>query len=320
MPQKSLKAKLANLPVPILPTLVGTATLSNMWAPLGFTWIRHLTMWACAIVMLCYVGKMICHFKTVKAEYSNTVPASLYAGFTMITMILGSYVFDFSPVIGKAIWALGLVLHALHLIVFIYRNIIKGFNKDTFVPSWFVTFNGIMVSTVVGVPMNEPAIGKFIVYYGLVALAILLPLMVVRLIKYPITTGPLFMTKAIILAPTSLCLVSYLNFITEPNVWIVYGLYAIVFVSLLYVVINLPKFFSFTFHPGFASLPFPMAIGIVASNKMSAFLINAGHEAFGNAVKQIAGLQLYVTTAIVAFVVFNFFMMLVKSFKTNESA
>ena len=63
-----------------------------------------------------------------------------------------------------------------------------------------------------------------------------------------------------------------------------------------------------------------MAIGIVASNKMSAFLINAGHEAFGNAVKQIAGLQLYVTTAIVAFVVFNFFMMLVKSFKTNESA
>lgn len=35
MPQKSLKAKLANLPVPILPTLVGTATLSNMWAPHG---------------------------------------------------------------------------------------------------------------------------------------------------------------------------------------------------------------------------------------------------------------------------------------------
>ncbi|MBU3811960.1 MAG: TDT family transporter [Candidatus Niameybacter stercoravium] len=320
MPQKSLKAKLANLPVPILPTLVGTATLSNMWLPLGFTWIRHLTMWACAIVMLCYVGKMIFHFKTVKAEYSNTVPASLYAGFTMITMILGSYVFDFNPVIGKAMWALGLWLHAIHLIVFIYRNVIKGFNKDTFVPSWFVTFNGIMVSTVVGVPMNEPAIGKFIVYYGLVALVILLPLMVVRLIKCPITTGPLFMTKAIMLAPTSLCLVSYLNFITKPNVWMVYGLYAIIFVSLLYVVINLPKFFSFTFHPGFASLTFPMAIGIVASNKMSAFLINAGNEALGNAVKQIAGLQLYVTTAIVAFVVFNFFMMLVKSFKTNEAA
>ena len=52
-------------------------------------------------------------------------------------------------------------------LVFTYNNVIKNFNMQTFVPSWFVTYNGIMVSTVVGGVMNEPLIGKIVVYYGI---------------------------------------------------------------------------------------------------------------------------------------------------------
>lgn len=311
MEKRSLLDRLNNLPVAVLPTMVGAATLSNMYAPLGFTWIRHLTMWAAAIVVIAYLMKIVLHFNTVKTEYSNTVPASLYAGLTMITMILGSYIFDYSPMIGKALWALGLSVHAIHLVVFIYRNVVKGVNINTFVPSWFVTFNGIMVSTVVGVPMNEPTIGKIVVYYGITIFAITLPFMIVRLIKHPVA-DPLFHTKAILLAPSSLCVVSYLNFIKEPNAILLYVLYTIVFCTLIYVVMNLPKFFSFKFHPGFAGLTFPMAIGIVASNKMSAFLIGNGHEVLGGMIKQVAGIQLYITTAIIGFVLFNFAMMLKK--------
>ena len=317
MTKKSFKDKLAGMPVAIVPTMVGAATLSNMWAPLGFTWIRHLTMWIAALILICYLGKIIFHFGTVKKEYANTVPASLYAGLTMITMILGSYVFDYNPVIGKTMWALGLIFHTIHLCVFIYRNVIQGVNVDTFVPSWFVTLNGIMVSAVVGLPMNQPAICKMVVYYGITALVITMPFMIVRLIRKPLP-DPLFHTKAILLAPSSLCLVSYLNFITEPHTWVVYCLYAVVFVTLIYIIINLPKFFSFAFHPGFAGLTFPMAIGIVASNKMSGFLTAQGYETFGTVIKQVMGLQLFITTAIIAFVLFNFFMMLRKSYQTEN--
>ena len=52
MTKRSFKSKLANLPVPILATMVGTATLSNLWAPLGFSWIRHIVMWASAFAIL----------------------------------------------------------------------------------------------------------------------------------------------------------------------------------------------------------------------------------------------------------------------------
>lgn len=316
MTKRSFKSKLANMPVPILATMVGTATLSNLWAPLGFSWIRHIVMWASAIILLCYIGKIIFHFDTFKKEYSNTVPASLYAGFSMITMILGSYVFDYSPVIGKAMWFIGLGIHAVHLVIFLYRNVVKGVNIATFVPSWFVTLNGIMVSTVVGGIMNEPFICMIIVYYGIAALVITLPFMIARLLKHPIA-DPLFHTKAILLAPSSLCTVSYINIIKNPNVVVIYLLYAVVFCSLLYVVFNLPKFFSFSFHPGFAGLTFPMAIGTVATNKFAGFITGQGYEAFGTIMKQIGGIQLFITTGIITFVLFNFFMMFVKSYQVE---
>ena len=311
---KTFFQKLENMPVAILPTMVGAATLSNVYASLGFTLVRHITILSAAVILIVYATKIFGHNKTVLKEYSNTVPASLYAGFTMITMILGSYIFDFNAVIGKTVWFVGLIFHAIHIVVFTYRNVIKGINMDTFVPSWFVTYNGIMVSTVVGGVMNEPFICKIVVYYGIFVFALIIPFMIYRLAKHPIKDG-MYHTQAIVLAPASLCLVSYINFIEEPNMILVYLLYFAVLCALIFIIYKIPRFFSFDFHPGFAGLTFPMAIGIVASTKMSGLLVSQGNEFLGNIIKQISGIQLYITTAIISFVLYNFARMLVKSYK-----
>ena len=314
MKNNSFVDKFKNIPVPLLPTMVGAATLSNVYLTLGYTWIRHITMMLSAIILIAYIIKIVTNFNVVKNEYSNTVPASLYAGFTMITMILGSYVFDFSPTIGKAMWFVGLILHAIHIVIFTYRNVIKGVNIDTFLPSWFVTYNGIMVSTVVGGVMNEPTIGKIVVYYGIAVLIIIMPFMLYRLATTDIKDA-VHHTQAILLAPSSLCLVSYLNFIKEPNKFVVYALYALVFCTLLFIIVKLPKFFSFDFHPGFAGMTFPMAIGIVASIKMSGFLKGQGYDVLSNMVKEISGIQIYLTTAIVSIVVFGILRIVIRKFK-----
>ena len=316
MNNKSLIQKIKNLPVPILPTMVGASTLANVYSGMGYTWVRHLTIWAAIAVLIAYIVKMVAHFDTVKNEYSNTVPASLYAGFTMITMIIGSYIYTYNAAFGKALWFIGLILHAIHILIFTYRNVVKGVNMQTFVPSWFVTYNGIMVSTVVGGVMNEPLIGKIVVYYGIAVFTIIIPFMIYRLAKYEIK-DPMYHTQAIVLAPSSLCLVSYLNFIQTPNKFIVYYLYFAVICALMFIISKLPKFFSYIFHPGFAGLTFPMAIGIVASTKMSAYLIGQGYETFGYIVNQIAGIQIYITTGIISVVLFKFFMMLVDSYKNK---
>lgn len=316
MNNKTFLQKIENLPVPILPTMVGALTLSTVYSNMGYTWVRHITSWVSVIVLVSYIIKMIVYPKTCLKEYSNTVPASLYAGFTMITMILGSYFYNLSPIFGKILWVTGLILHAIHILIFTYRNVLKGVNMQTFVPSWFVTYNGIMVSTVVGGIMNEPAICKIVVYYGIAVFTIIIPFMLYRLLKHELKE-PMYHTQAILLAPSSLCLVSYLNFIQAPNKLVVYYLYFAVICALIFIIIKLPTFFSFIFHPGFAGLTFPMAIGTVASSKMSAYLIGQGYETFGNIINQISGIQIYLTTGIISVVLFKFFMMLVDSYKNN---
>ena len=125
-------------------------TLSNVYSGMVYVWIRHLTMWTATVVLLLYIIKIIKYPKTCLSEYQTVVPCSLYAGFTMVMMILGSYYFDYAPGFGKALWSIGLAVHAVHILVFTFRNVIKERNINTFVPSWFVTYNGIMVSCVVG--------------------------------------------------------------------------------------------------------------------------------------------------------------------------
>ena len=124
--------RLKKMPVPLLPTMVGACTLSNVYLAQGFPLVRHITMISALVIWLIYLIRFFIIFETCKTEYKTTVPSSLYAGFTMLMMILGSYIFDFNPVIGKIFWSLGLGLHALHIFIFTYRNIITNFNIDTF--------------------------------------------------------------------------------------------------------------------------------------------------------------------------------------------
>lgn len=303
--------RLERMPVPVLPSFVGALTLSNVFNGMGFGWVRHLMMWVATIILLLYVIKIVRYPKVCVNEYKNTVPCSLYAAFDMIMMILGSYYFDYIPVFGKALWALGIVIHACHILIFTYRNVIKERNINTFVPSWFVTYNGIMVSCVVGGAMNAAGILKYIVYYGIIIYFVIIPIMIWRLIKVEVK-APVYHTMAVVLAPCSLCIVSYLNVIQNPNAMMVYVLYACVLASLVFIIIKLPKFFAFQFTPGFAGLTFPMAIGIVASQKMAGYLTGAGNEAFAGVVMQISGIQIFLTTMIIGYVLLNFVIMALK--------
>lgn len=303
--------RLERMPVPVLPTFVGALTLSNVFNGMGFAWIRHGMMWTATVILLLYIVKIIKYPKVCVNEYKNTVPCSLYAAFDMIMMILGSYYFDYIPALGKGIWAIAIVIHICHIGIFTYRNVIKERNINTFVPSWFVTYNGIMVSCVVGGAMNAAGILKYIVYYGIMIYFIIIPIMIWRLMTVEVK-APVYHTMAVVLAPCSLCLVSYLNVIQNPNTMMVYVLYACVLASLLFIIIKLPKFFAFSFTPGFAGLTFPMAIGIVASQKTAGFLTKIGNEGFATIATQISGIQILLTTMIIGYVLLNFVIMALK--------
>ena len=300
--------RLEKIPVPVLPTFVGALTLGNVYSGMGYPWVRHLTMWAATVMLLVYIVKIIRYPQTCRKEYETVVPCSLYAGFTMVSMILGSYYFDYVPAFGKALWGAALAVHAVHILIFTYRNVIRKRDINTFVPSWFVTYNGIMVSCVVGGAMNAKGILTYVVYYGIAVYAVIIPIMIWRLLTVEVKPA-VYHTMAVVLAPCSLCVVSYLNVIADPVPAVVFVLYVCVLASLAFIVIKLPKFFAFPFAPGYAGLTFPMAIGIVATNKMTGCLTGQGQEALAAVTGQLAGFQIYLTTMIVGYVLLNFLMM-----------
>lgn len=300
--------RLERMPVPVLPTFVGALTLSNVYLGMGYAWVRHLTMWAATVIIILYLVKIIRFPATCKKEYETVVPCSLYAGFTMVLMILGSYYFDYVPALGKGLWTVGLAVHAVHILVFTWRNVIRKRDINTFVPSWYVTYNGIMVSCVVGGAMNANGVLRIVLYYGIAVYFVILPFMLRRLITVEVKQ-PVYHTMAVLLAPCSLCVVSYLNVEANPNEILLVILYLCVLASLAFIIIKLPKFFSFSFAPGFAGMTFPMCIGIVATNKMSAYFAGSGRETLAAATGQLAGIQTYLTTMIVGFVLLNFLIM-----------
>lgn len=303
--------RLEKMPVPVLPTFVGALTLSNVYSGMGYPWVRHVTMWAATMILLLYIVKIALYPSVCKKEYETVVPCSLYAAFTMMLMILGSYYFDYVPALGKGIWAVATAIHAIHILIFTYRNVLKKRDINTFVPSWFVTYNGIMVSCVVGGAMNAAGVLKYIVYYGIIIYFIIIPIMVWRLLKFEVK-APVYHTMAVVLAPCSLCVVSYLNVIPNPNQTLLCMLYACVLASLIFIIVKLPKFFAYSFAPGFAGLTFPMAIGIVASTKMAGYLAGIGNETLAKMVTQISGFQIYLTSMLVGYVLLNFVIMALK--------
>ena len=300
---------LKKLPVPVLPTFVGALTLSNVYGGLGFTWFRHVTMAIATVVIICYIAKIILYPGTCAAEYRQTVPASLYAGFTMCLMILGSFYYEKGLAFGKWIWLCAVIIHAVHILVFTYNNVIKKRDINTTVPSWFVTYNGIMVSCVTGGAMNMKPMLQAITVYGIIIYLILIPIMIYRLIKFPVKPA-VYHTMPVVLAPCSLCVVSMLNTFDPPVAPLLYFLYLCVLLSLLFIVVKLPDFFSFDFVPGFAGLTFPMAIGIVATTKMAGYLTANGQEGLGGALTQISGFQIFLTSMLVGYVLVNFLRML----------
>ena len=303
--------RLEKMPVPVLPTFVGLLTLSNVYGGMGYTWLRYAVMAAATIVIVFYLVKIAVYPKTCAREYVQTVPASLYAGLTMCLMILGSFYYEKGLGFGKIVWLVAVIAHMVHILVFTWNNVIKKRNLETTLPSWFVTYNGLMVSCVTGGAMNMRPLLQGITVYGILIYFILIPIVLYRLIKLPVKSA-VYHTMPVVLAPCSLCVVSLLNAFETPNPVLLGILYICVLASLLFIIIKMPDFFSFAFYPGFAGLTFPMAIGIVATNKMAGWLTAQGKEGLANACTQLSGLQLLLTSMLVAYVVLNFVRMLLK--------
>lgn len=312
MGKNTLKQFLNKIPVSILPAMVGAGTLANIYQGFGFNLIRHITIWLGAFIFLLYILKIILLREVCGKEYKSPAQASLYAGLGMTLMVTGSYFYGYHTLVGKGIWFAGCIMHIIQILIFSYRHVIRQFSWESFLPSWFVTYNSILVACVSGAAMGEEQFLTYLMYYGLTIYAVLLPLMLYKIVKFKLKKSELH-TSAVFLSPCSLCLISYIQLSDAPNVAVTSILYGMILLTLLYILWNIPKFFSVEFHPGFAGLTFPMAVGTLASGRISEFYQSNGLQMPSRISAEISGIQLYITTVFIGFVLYGFLKMLLMS-------
>ncbi|MGL4523892.1 MAG: TDT family transporter [Spirochaetia bacterium] len=297
--------KLITMPIGFVATTLGTVTLGNIYGLLGYTWLRHiLNSFGIAIALL-MLAKLVIHHTQCREEYKNPVLASLYPVFCMLMMLVSAFLFYYQPQFAKSLWFASIGLHALFILLFTYKHLIRGFKYETFIPTWFVTYFGILVAGVVGKPFNEPTLIQCLVYYGLSALLILYCPILIRVFRHGIPHA-FCHSRGIFLAPPSLILLSSLNAFPSVNSFLIIALYSIIMGAFLHTCIYIPSHFSRFFTPVFAGITFPMAIATLAAIKTSEFFADK-YPQFSSIVFQVSGVQLFLTTAFICVVLFQFF-------------
>ena len=310
-----MSERIKRLPIPAVATCLSALTMANVYGGLGFIWLRWLVMACGSLLILAFIFKIVRWPGVSLEEYALTIPCSLYGSFCMCLMVLGSFYYEMGFGPGKIIWIIGVALHFVQIIIFTVRHtfgkVIAGRDFIPMMPSWYVTYNGWMVACVTGGAMNAGPILKVITIYGCIIYVVLLPFMIWRLLNVEIKAAA-YHTMAVLLAPCSLCVVSLINVYGSPNPALLSFMYICVLASLAFILFKLPDFFSFAFYPGFAGLTFPMAIGVVATQKMAGYLTEHGSEGLGFACTQLAGLQIWVTSMLVGYVVLMLLRMMLK--------
>ncbi|BAK43463.1 tellurite resistance protein [Eggerthella sp. YY7918] len=317
-----LKDKVSRLPLPVVPTTLGFLVLSGYYDGLGFPFIHWFAVCVATFVALAYCLKIGFHLKSVvAAEYANPMLAALYPTLPMLIMVLCVFYAQLFPAIwtgAEVVFFIMLALMFIHIVVFFVRFFLRRFEWKTFMPSWYVTTNGVMVTTVAGMQfMPEPfAIG--IVVWGIAIYVVLTPFMLWRMKRCEVAEATMH-SQAIMLGPCSMCLVSYVNAVPEPNLVVLSLLFACVVISLVYVIGKLPKFFSVAFHAGYAGMTFPLSVGLLATSLFASSFAAAGFTEVAWAAEQLAGVQLLLTTTIIAVVAARFLGLLAASVQRDRT-
>ncbi|AMG12927.1 TDT family transporter [Vibrio vulnificus] len=314
------KAKVMGAPTPMAGLALGIASLGWSWENLAT--LNGYGQWISAAIasglLVILAVKFLFHHHLLRQDLAHPVVGSVVPTFAMATMVVSNSIGHFSPLLGDTIWLVAVALHIVFLLSFVYHRA-KDFELHHMVPSWFVPPVGIIVADVSfsGNPALAP-IAHGALVFGMVAYAVMLPIMIYRFMfthEVPDAAKP---TMAIMAAPASLSLAGYLTVTAQPSPVIIALLFGIAVLMTAIIYLAFVKLLRLPFSPGYAAFTFPMVIGATALFKMANWMQNAGLGShYVEQVRMLAGVELLVATVVVGYVAVQYFYNLVVLPKRN---
>ncbi|ELS0751444.1 TDT family transporter [Vibrio vulnificus] len=308
------KAKVMGAPTPMAGLALGIASLGWSWENLAT--LNGYGQWISAAIasglLVILAIKFLFHHHLLQQDLAHPVVGSVVPTFAMGTMVVSNSLGHFFPVAGDVLWLVAVVLHIVFLVSFLYHRA-QNFELHHMVPSWFVPPVGIIVADVSfsGNPALAP-IAHGALVFGMVAYAVMLPLMIYRFMfthEVPDAAKP---TMAIMAAPASLSLAGYLTVTAQPSPVIIALLFGIAVLMTAIIYLAFVKLLRLPFSPGYAAFTFPMVIGATALFKMANWMQQAGlSDHYVEQVRMLAGVELLVATVVVGYVAVQYFYNLV---------
>lgn len=267
---QAAKAKVMGVPTPIAGLALGIASLGWSWENAAN--LHGLGQWLGAaiasVLLLMLALKFLLHNHTLREDLAHPVVGSVVPTFAMAGMVVSHSVGQFFPAAGDGLWLFAVLLHVIFLVSFIYHRA-KAFELHHMVPSWFIPPVGIVVADVSF--SGNPAldfVAQGALMFGMLAYAVMLPMMIYRFIFTHEISDAAKPTLAILAAPASLSLAGYLTVASGPSPVVIAVLFGIALLMTAIIYLAFTQLLRLPFSPGYAAFTFPMVIGATALFKM----------------------------------------------------
>ncbi|WP_349763574.1 TDT family transporter [Fusobacterium sp. SYSU M8D902] len=268
---RSFKEIFKALPVALTGLALGISGISGALSAIFNPAFLYIGNFISLMLLLPIITKNFLHFDVFKEELKHPTIGSFIPTLDMALMNFSVVLYHFSPVLGKGLWLLCIVLHFIFGTSFIYHRC-NSWNMHHMIPSWFVPPIGIVVACVSSSSMGMPFLTQIIFYIGFVFYIVMLPLMLYRIIFVERIDDARLPTFAIMAAPPNLCLAGYLVAFSSPNPTIVNFLFPLGIFMTALIYIAMFKIFRLDFTPVYASFTFPLAISSTAILKYSKYI------------------------------------------------
>lgn len=265
-----MKKVLKKLPIPICGLMLGLAACGNLVLSYGNIY-RNIFGVLSAIILVFLIAKIAVDSKSLAEALNNPVVCSVIPTFSMAVMLLSAYIKPFVPKLALIVWIAGLLLHAVLIVYFTIKYMLKFDIKKVF-PSYFIVYVGIVAASVTAPTFNLQSLGKVIFWFGLITYIILLPIVIYRVFKVKGIPEPAMPTIAIFAAPASLCLAGYISSFKVKSMGLVIFLLCLALIMTLSVLLYLPKLLELKFYPSYSSFTFPLVISGIAVKLANGFL------------------------------------------------
>jgi exfoliative toxin A/B len=265
---------LKRVPLPVCGVVLGLAALGNLLQ----SWsegVRLLCGAAAGILLLLFLLRCLAYPAALAEDLKNPITASVSGTFSMALMLLAAYL---KPVCGEAalyLWYGAIVLHALLIVFFTFRFILKLKMQGVFA-SYYIVYVGIAVAGVSAPAFGMQKLGAASFWFGFITFLPLLALVTVRHVKYPEIPLPARSLICIYAAPASLCTAAYVQSVTPKSLAFLMVLYALSAVLFLFALVQLLKYVRLPFFPSSAAFTFPFVITAIASKMTMACAAKLG--------------------------------------------